>query len=140
MVVSAEARGSAALPAIVAKSTGLAAITVESPLAGAVLLCAASPDVSAMIGIVFAVSAVVMFHSAATADVSVAVVSPSVHVVSYAARAAVSVIIIAVIKRVAVGDIRVVVVNDGVTAPIGSPVVPSPSIAAVKTDSEADSE
>jgi hypothetical protein len=93
-----------------------------------------------MIGIVFAVSAVVMFHSAATADVSVAVVSPSVHVVSYAARAAVSVIIIAVIKRVAVGDIRVVVVNDGATAPIGSPIVPSPSVPAVKTDSEADSE
>ena len=140
MVVSAEARGSAALPAIVAKSTRLAAITVESPLAGAVLLRAACPDVSAMIGIVFAVSAVVVFHSAATADVSVAVVSPSVHVVSYAARAAVSVIIIAVIKRVAVGDISVVVVNDGATAPIGSPIVPSPSVPAVKTDSEADSE
>jgi hypothetical protein len=61
VVVSAEARGPAALPALVPEPSRLAAITVESPLSGAILLRAAFTNVSAMIGVVFTVGAVIVF-------------------------------------------------------------------------------
>src|SRR6202789_2698918 len=64
-------------------------------------------------------------------------VNPAVHVVGDAAVAAVAVIVVAVVKRVAVRVVGAVVVDDRAPAPVRAPVIPSPAVAAIDTDSEA---
>jgi hypothetical protein len=59
--------------------------------------------------------------------------------IEFAACAFTSVIVVPVIKRVAAGVVRVVVIDHGSVMPIGSPMMPAPSITSEPTDSEADS-
>src|ERR1700678_1644067 len=68
---------------------------------------------------------------------AIVAVKPAVHVVGDAAVAAVAVIVVAVVKRVAVRVVGVVVVDDRAPAPVSAPVIPAQAVAAIETDSEA---
>src|SRR5229473_760672 len=79
------------------------------------------------------------FIAAGTISAPVAVKCAALAVNS-SALASPSVIIVPVIKGVASGVVRVVVINYGAVMPIRSPMMPAPSISSVEADSEADPE
>src|SRR5271156_108496 len=75
--------------------------------------------------------------------VNVAVIATyfaAVIAVHAAARGASMVVVVPVIKRVAPGIVRVVVIDHGSVMPIESPMIPAPPITSIPTDSEAGSE
>src|SRR5271170_404906 len=126
MVVAAERAGvHIALAMRLAVSTSRLVVPVKRARAGPWMVV----DVPAM-----------LFARAVVAQRVGAIVAakPAVHVVGDAAVAAVAVIIVAVVKRVAVRVVGVVIVEDRVPVPVGAPVVPTPAVAAIETDSKAD--
>src|SRR5580698_1613452 len=125
MVVAAERAGThIALAMRLAVSTGRLVIPVKRARAGPWVVV----DVPAML---FARAVVAQGVGAIVA------VKPAVHVVGDAAVAAVAVIIVAVVKRVAVRVVGAVVVDHRAPAPVSAPVIPAPAVAAIETDSEA---
>src|SRR6266436_2077525 len=79
----------------------------------------------------------VPFIAAGTIPAPVAVISAAVAVNS-AARISTSIVVVAVIKRVAPGAVPLVIMNYDPVMPIGAPMMPAPAITSEVADSEAD--
>ena len=131
-----------------AVSSSRAGIVERMVLHVAVFFSTTSADVPVVFFPAAPANVPVIFLSAFSADISVVlfsatptdvlIVSVVVHVIGHSALTTISVIVVAIVKSIAVRDIRVVVIHDGVAAPVSSPIVPSPSIAAVKTHVKSD--
>jgi hypothetical protein len=77
--------------------------------------------------------------AAVTVNSTVVQVNSTALAIESAACTFTSGVVVPIIKRVAAGVVRVVVIDHGSVMPIGSPMMPAPSITSEPTDSEADS-
>src|SRR6266436_1374880 len=111
----------------------IAACTIPAPVA--VISAAVAVNSAAPSGV--PIWRPVPFIAAGTIPAPVAVISAAVAVNS-AARVSTSIVVVAVIKRVAPGAVPLVIMNYDPVMPIGAPMMPAPAITSEVADSEAD--